>query len=206
MPHKIILTGKATSSLRCEGQIYSFDMRESGSSSAPKGLPVSTDISYTVFANKKQLQKANITDETIKTEQLLVQGEPTLDISVDRCPGEIAVIAFQLQIIDKKQKKDLKAPKEQKEEKKVIQAPKGTSDFLYLEEIVIPDKFLNAYPRKEKLDEKMKYLEENGTIDQPLLVHSETKLLQDGYSRYIAAKEMKEKKVPVRYVEQKVFQ
>jgi hypothetical protein len=203
MPHKIILTGKATSSLRCEGQTYTFDMRESGSPNAPKGLPSSTDISYTIFANKKQLQQANITDETIKTEQLLIQGEPTLDIPIDRCPGEIAVIAFQLQIIEKKQKK---APKEQKEEKKVIQVPKGTTDFLDLEEIIVPEKFLKFSPRKEKIDEKMKYLEENGTIDQPLLVHSETKLLQDGYSRYIAAKEMKEKKVPVRYVEEKVFQ
>jgi hypothetical protein len=115
MAHKITLTGKSVSPLLSKGAYYTFDMEESGSPGPPKGLPSSSTITYTVFINQKQLKKAGVTEENIQTQEIMVKGEPTLDVPVDDCPGEIGVTCFQVSIISEKQK--------QKEPVKVDQEP-----------------------------------------------------------------------------------
>ena len=147
MPHKITLTGTPVSSLCKKGSFYTFDMEESGSSASPKGLPDGSTITYTVFINEKQLKKAGLTEQTIKEQKIMVQGEPTLDVSVDDCPGEIGVICFQVSILPGK-KETIEPVKIKTEEKP--KGPKGTEDFISLKQIVVPEEFLNSRPNPEK--------------------------------------------------------
>ena len=119
MPHKITLTGSATGPLREYDRYVAFDMREKGSPSAPKGLKKSTFISYTVFVAKKAFNKTGLTKKSIMHEKILIQGEPTLDIPIDECPGEIGVICFQITVLpnkNDKEKNDSEAKKEPKQE------------------------------------------------------------------------------------------
>ncbi|MGX4607712.1 plasmid stabilization protein [Priestia sp. JNUCC 25] len=120
MPHKITLTGSATGPLREYDRYVAFDMREKGSPSAPKGLKKSTFISYTVFVAKKAFNKTGLTKKSIMHEKILIQGEPTLDIPIDECPGEIGVICFQITVLpnknDKEKKNESDAKKEPKQE------------------------------------------------------------------------------------------
>ncbi|MED3821951.1 plasmid stabilization protein, partial [Priestia aryabhattai] len=106
MPHKITLTGSATGPLREYDRYVAFDMREKGSPSAPKGLKKSTFISYTVFVAKKAFNKTGLTKKSIMHEKILIQGEPTLDIPIDECPGEVGVICFQITVLPNKNDKE----------------------------------------------------------------------------------------------------
>ncbi|PGT77418.1 plasmid stabilization protein [Priestia megaterium] len=117
MPHKITLTGSATGPLREYDRYVAFDMREKGSPSAPKGLKKSTFISYTVFVAKKAFNKTGLTKKSIMHEKILIQGEPTLDIPIDECPGEVGVICFQITVLPNKNDKE-KNPSDAKKEPK----------------------------------------------------------------------------------------
>lgn len=204
MPHKITLTGKPVSSLRQKGAYYTFDMEEKGSPAAPKGLPKSSTITYTVFINQKQLKKANLTEENIQTQKIMIQGEPTLDVPVDDCPGEIGVVCFQVSIIPEKQKekeldKDrLKPTKEVKVEEQ-SKGPVGTEDFISIEKISVPEAFLNSTPNPEKTQKVVDYVKRTGYLDEPITINRYTKVLTDGYRRYIVAKKVKLDLVPVVY-------
>ena len=205
MPHKITLTGKPVSLLRQKGSYLTFDMEENGSPAAPKGLPKSSTITYTVFVNQKQLKKAGLTEENIQTQKIMVQGEPTLDVPVDDCPGEIGVICFQISIIPEKQKEkeSSKASTESDHEKvKAVEKPKGpegTEDFLSIETIVVPEEFLNSRPNPEKTQQVVDYLKRTGYLDEPITINRNTKTLIDGYRRYIVAKKEKLDLIPVIY-------
>jgi hypothetical protein len=196
MPHKITLTGKSQSTLReYQEGVYSFDMTESGSPAAPKGLPKSNEIQYTVFVSEKQLRKAKIDKEVLSQKKVLIQGEPTLDIPVDQCPGEIAVICFQIQTIEPKSKE------EKKEEKFTLESPpKGTSEFLPIDTIVIPEDFKHRPPHPDKLKDRKQYLIAKKLFKKPILVNPTTKEIVDGYTWYVAAKELNADKVPVTYI------
>ncbi|MCE4092741.1 plasmid stabilization protein [Priestia aryabhattai] len=130
MPHKITLTGSATGPLREYDRYVAFDMREKGSPSAPKGLKKSTFISYTVFVAKKAFNKTGLTKKSIMHEKILIQGEPTLDIPIDECPGEVGVICFQITVLPNKNDKEKNQPEEKKEPKQEAsassEAPKNT--------------------------------------------------------------------------------
>ncbi|WJD83676.1 plasmid stabilization protein [Priestia megaterium] len=115
MPHKITLTGSATGPLREYDRYVAFDMREKGSPSAPKGLKKSTFISYTVFVAKKAFNKTGLTKKSIMHEKVLIQGEPTLDIPIDECPGEVGVICFQITVLPNKNDKEKNQLDEKKE-------------------------------------------------------------------------------------------
>ncbi|AYE53485.1 plasmid stabilization protein (plasmid) [Priestia megaterium NCT-2] len=117
MPHKITLTGSATGPLREYDRYVAFDMREKGSPSAPKGLKKSTFISYTVFVAKKAFNKTGLTKKSIMHEKILIQGEPTLDIPIDECPGEIGVICFQITVLPNKNDQEKNQSEEKKESK-----------------------------------------------------------------------------------------
>jgi len=126
MPHKITLTGSATGPLREYDRYVAFDMREKGSPSAPKGLKKSTFISYTVFVAKKAFNKTGLTKKSIMHEKILIQGEPTLDIPIDECPGEVGVICFQITVLPNKNDKEKNQSEEKKEPKQEASASPET--------------------------------------------------------------------------------
>lgn len=205
MPHKITLTGKPVGSLRQKGSYLAFDMEEKGSPGSPKGLPKCSTITYTVFINQKQLKKAGLTEENIQTQKLLVQGEPTLDVPVDDCPGEIGVICFQISIIPEKQKeKEADKPSQESVKEPVkaeekLKGPEGTEDFVSIETIVVPEEFLNSHPNPQKTQQVIDYIKRKGYLDEPITINRDTKILRDGYRRYIVAKREKLNLVPVIY-------
>ena len=255
MPHKITLTGSATGPLREYDRYVAFDMREKGSPSAPKGLKKSTFISYTVFVAKKAFNKTGLTKKSIMHEKILVQGEPTLDIPIDECPGEIGIICFQITVLPNKNDKEANESKDKKEAKqevskaqqeveatkqeekqdsvsqsvatetKTIQPeakeapvqekkaapqkkqlptqPKGTQDVVSFDEIIVPEAFLKTRPNPVKTEEVIEFVKRTGHLDKPLTIEKETKVLKDGYRRYIVAKTMKMDNVPVVYDYQK---
>ncbi|MDR7246200.1 plasmid stabilization protein [Priestia megaterium] len=262
MPHKITLTGSATGPLREYDRYVAFDMREKGSPSAPKGLKKSTFISYTVFVAKKAFNKTGLTKKSIMHEKILIQGEPTLDIPIDECPGEVGVICFQITVLPNKNDKEKnesdakkepkqeasvsseapqntesekqaeeQAPvsqpvaKEQKKETEMVQPevketpvqetkatpkkksmlnqPKGTQDLLNFEDIIVPEEFLKTRPNPEKTQKVIDFVKCTGRLDEPLTIEKDSKVLKDGYRRYIVAKTVKMDKVPVVYEYQK---
>lgn len=193
------------SSLRQKGSYYTFDMEENGSPAAPKGLPKSSTITYTVFINQKQLKKAGLTEENIQTQKVMVQGEPTLDIPVEECPGEIGVVCFQVSIIPEKQKEKELGKDSQNSVKNEVKAeekpkgPEGTEDFILLQQINVPEAFLNSTPNPEKTQQVIDFVKQEGYLDEPIIINRDTKVLTDGYRRYIVAKKMKVDLVPVAY-------
>ncbi|MCT9853083.1 plasmid stabilization protein [Priestia megaterium] len=262
MPHKITLTGSATGPLREYDRYVAFDMREKGSPSAPKGLKKSTFISYTVFVAKKAFNKTGLTKKSIMHEKILIQGEPTLDIPIDECPGEVGVICFQITVLPNKNDKEKneseakKEPKqeesapsevpkntestkqeeeqvpvsqpvadEQKKEAEIVQPemkekpvqeekatpqkktmpnqPKGTQDVVNFEEIIVPEAFLKTRPNPEKTQKVIDFVKRTGHLDEPLTIEKGSKVLKDGYRRYVVAKTVKMDKVPVVYEYQK---
>ncbi|WP_144647098.1 plasmid stabilization protein [Priestia megaterium] len=251
MPHKMTITGSATGPLREYDRYVAFDMREKGSPAAPKGLKKSTFISYTVFVAKKAFNKTGLTKKSIMHEKILVQGEPTLDIPIDECPGEIGIICFQITVLPNKNDKEANESKDKKEaqqevskaqqeiaatkqeekqepvakqaktvqpevnetpvqEKKAEQPkqqqavqPKGTKDVVSFDDIIVPEAFLKTRPNPVKTEEVIEFVKRTGHLDKPLTIEKETKVLKDGYRRYIVAKTMKMDNVPVVYDDQK---
>ncbi|MDD1515858.1 plasmid stabilization protein [Priestia megaterium] len=261
MPHKITLTGSAIGPLREYDRYVAFDMREKGSPSAPKGLKKSTFISYTVFVAKKAFNKTGLTKKSIMHEKVLIQGEPTLDIPIDECPGEVGVICFQITVLpnkNDKEKNESEAKKEPKQEastspeapektesnkqeeeqtpvskpvakedkkaetvqsevketpvhekktepqkKQMQNQPKGTQDVLSFDDIIVPEEFLKTRPNPEKTQKVIDFVKRTGRLDEPLTIEKDSKVLKDGYRRYVVAKTVKMAKVPVVYEYQK---
>ncbi|ECO1678043.1 hypothetical protein [Peribacillus frigoritolerans] len=199
MPHKMTVTGTPVGPLCQKGSFYTFDMEESGSPSSPKGLPGGSTITYTVFLNQKQLQKSGLTAKNINQQKIMVQGEPTLDISVEDCPGEIGLICFQVSILPEKKEtaKPVKSQAEKPKEKP--KAPKGTEDFLERKVIVVPEAFLNSHPNPDKTQQVVNYVKQTGHLDEPITINRETNMLTDGYRRYIVAQQLELEIVPVAY-------
>ncbi|TCN04626.1 hypothetical protein EV581_11924 [Bacillus sp. BK006] len=251
MPHKMTITGSATGPLREYDRYVAFDMREKGSPAAPKGLKKSTFISYTVFVAKKAFNKTGLTKKSIMHEKILVQGEPTLDIPIDECPGEIGIICFQITVLPNKNDKEANESKDKKEAKqeaskaqqevattkqeekqdpvakeaKTVQPevnetpvqkkkaaqpkkqqpiqPKGTKGVVSFDDIIVPEAFLKTRPNPVKTEEVIEFVKRTGHLDKPLTIEKGTKVLKDGYRRYIVAKTMKMDNVPVVYDDQK---
>jgi len=241
MPHKMTLTGSATGPLREYDRYVAFDMREKGSPSAPKGLKKSTFISYTVFVAKKAFNKTGLTKKSIMHEKILVQGEPTLDIPIDECPGEIGIICFQITVLPNKNDKEANESNDKKEakqevskaqqevaatkqeekqdsvsqpiakeekkdaetvqleEKQLPTQPKGTKDVVSFDDIIVPEAFLKTRPNPVKTEEVIEFVKRTGHLDKPLTIEKDSKVLKDGYRRYIVAKTVKMDKVPVVY-------
>jgi hypothetical protein len=218
--HKISLTGCPTSSIQDYGKYLAFDMEEKGSPNAPKGIPFkSNPITYTVVVSQKQFNKLNITQEEFSQRRFLVQGEPCLDIPFEQCTGEIGVICMQIQEIQDKGKekeqpkqtlkKGSRAKKQEEtnpreesklqQEKKPLLVPKGTREWMSLEEIKVPETFLQFTPGMAKQKVVEESIEKNGTIDKPIIIDPETHELLDSYSRYYVAKQEKLDRVPIQY-------
>ncbi|MFE3982224.1 plasmid stabilization protein [Priestia sp. YIM B13546] len=251
MPHKMTLTGSATGPLREYDRYVAFDMREKGSPAAPKGLKKSTFISYTVFVAKKAFNKTGLTKKSIMHEKILIQGEPTLDIPIDECPGEIGIICFQITVLPNKNDKEANESNDKKEAKREVSKahqevaatkqeekqepvpkeaktvqpevnetpvqekkaapqkkqqpiqPKGTKDVVSFDDIIVPEAFLKTRPNPVKTEEVIEFVKRTGHLDKPLTIEKDSKVLKDGYRRYIVAKTMKMNNVPVVYHYQK---
>ena len=169
MPHKITLTGKPVSSLLQKGTYHTFDMEENGSPGAPKGLPKSSTITYTVFINQKQLKKAGLTEVIIykhkkswcKVNRLwtyllrIVQEKLVSSVSKYRIPEkqkEKDSDKVSLQPVVKEEVKSEEKPK----------GPEGTEDFVLLEQISVPEEFLNSHPNPEKTQQVIEYVKQQG--------------------------------------------
>ncbi|WP_375347283.1 plasmid stabilization protein (plasmid) [Priestia megaterium] len=253
MPHKMTITGSATGPLREYDRYVAFDMREKGSPAAPKGLKKSTFISYTVFVAKKAFNKTGLTKKSIMHEKILIQGEPTLDIPIDECPGEIGIICFQITVLPNKNEKEANDSNNKKEAKqevskaqqevaatkqeekqepvakeaKTVQPevqrntcsrekgcttkeattlfcqPKGTKDVVSFDDIIVPEEFLKTRPNPEKTQKVIDFVKRTGRLDEPLTIEKGSKILKDGYRRYVVAKTVKMNQVPVVYEYQK---
>ncbi|MED4219480.1 plasmid stabilization protein, partial [Priestia megaterium] len=81
--------------------------------------------------------------------------------------------------------------------------PKGTKDVVSFEEIIVPEAFLKTRPNPVKTEEVIEFVKRTGHLDKPLTIEKESKILKDGYRRYIVAKTIKMDKVPVVYDYQK---
>ncbi|MFV1458261.1 plasmid stabilization protein, partial [Bacillus mycoides] len=55
--------------------------------------------------------------------------------------------------------------------------PEGTQDILLCKEIVLGETFKASTPRQEKQDSVIESIKKTGTIDTPILIDKETKLL-----------------------------
>lgn len=121
MPQKITVTGIPTTPLRMvkalmgkehnATKVYSFEMNESGSPTVAKCLLPGSKIQFTVFINEKQLKKAGLDENNFMENKIMVQGEIAMDLSMDLCPGELGVMANQLQIIPPREKATVEATK-----------------------------------------------------------------------------------------------
>lgn len=202
--HKITLTGYAINKVRVVDDVLcAFEMEEKGSDNPPKGLPKSTRISYTVFANKKQLKKMGIELNKKPHQKLLIQGEPTLDVPLDICQGEIGVVCFQIQVLP--EKTDAQGNQNDQEKKEKIksapmQYPKGTQKIIDIDAVVIPNDFQQRLPRAEKIQSIVSYFEKENGFDRPITINEKSSVLEDGYARYLAAKEMGIHKIPIAYI------
>jgi hypothetical protein len=218
MPHKIKITGKPISKLREANGIYSFDMEEGGSPSAPKGLYKSSRILYTVFINKKQFNKLKIDKESFKDKSFFIEGEPTLDVPMDICPGEIGITTFQIQSFEPKVKEPKEKPKEAKPEPKKddVQVtcktkkssekrknnkdhaePSKAEEVVPIEKIKCPEHFTEPNPLK--VNNKMEYYKEHGKFIKPITVNKSTMEIEDGYTVYVAAKKLNKEYIEVIY-------
>lgn len=199
--------------------------------SSPKGLPSSRNaINYTVFCNQKQLRKVGLLEGDIKEHKLLVQGEPVLDLPLEKCSGRIGVTCFNIEKIEKKAKEkleegnpitssieELKIGIEETppvksikvEEKEEIIKEKRTVDKteideilenFLLSEIVIPEQFLKTPPRREKINETIDFYNKNNRFDKPVVVKKKTLTLVDGYKRYVAGKELGLSEILVKFI------
>ncbi|MET1138465.1 plasmid stabilization protein, partial [Bacillus subtilis] len=81
--------------------------------------------------------------------------------------------------------------------------PKGTQDVVNFHEITVPEAFLKPRPNPVKTEEVIEFVKRTGHLDKPLTIEKESKILKDGYRRYIVAKTVKMDKVPVVYDYQK---
>lgn len=103
MPAKITLTGKRVSAITTTKDYHRFDMKETGSPSAPKGLPLAQATLFNVFVGIKAGKKINILN--LPDNQIfLIMGEITMDLPKKISPGQIGVIAFNVQLIEHKEK------------------------------------------------------------------------------------------------------
>jgi hypothetical protein len=77
--------------------------------------------------------------------------------------------------------------------------PAGTEDFISIEQISVPKAFLNSTPNSEKTQKVVDYVKRTGYLDEPITINRDTKVLTDGYRRYIVAKKVKLDLAPVAY-------
>jgi len=71
------------------------------------------------------------------------------------------------------------------------------------DEIIIPEAFLRTRSPPEKMQKVVDFVKRTGHLDEPLTIEKGSKVLKDGYHRYVVAKTVKMENVPVVYNYQK---
>ncbi len=198
MPAKISLTG-VPKDVQVLPDYYRLSMEEGGTLYPPKGLPsASQPITYTVLISRKLGSQLGLPDTS---QRLLIQGELTLDLPLDECPGEIGVIAFQGQVI----------PERKTEPKAVSPAPATPKErhwpdlsrypHVALSQIKVPAAFLSRKPNKAKTEALKAAVQSQGQLDEPIVVRPTIDdsgyVLYDGYRRYLIARQLGWTTVPV---------
>ena len=77
--------------------------------------------------------------------------------------------------------------------------PDGTEEFISLDQIIVTEEFLNSHPSVEKTQQVINYVKRTGCLDEPITINRDTKILTDGYRRYIVAKNVRMNLVPIVY-------
>ena len=213
MSAKITITGVRSGKLRKNDRFYAFEIETGGSANPPKGLPTAaaTLVEYTVFVSLKAGRKAGL-ENAPRDQKWVVQGEPTIDLSVDECPGAIGVIAFQLEAIPARTEKPKPAatvesstPKKVQtpvEPPKPVAPPPAEVHTLPLTEIHVSKKYKRYALNEEKTQPVMEWVKEHGRLDKPIEVRPNNGeyWLMDGYRRYVIAQELGLAEVDVRVV------
>jgi hypothetical protein len=82
---------------------------------------------------------------------------------------------------------------------KVKMKPDGTEEFILLDQIIVTEEFLNSHPSVEKTQQVINHVKRTGCLDEPITINRDTKILTDGYRRYIVAKNVGMNLVPIVY-------
>ncbi|WHY58356.1 hypothetical protein [Peribacillus simplex] len=77
--------------------------------------------------------------------------------------------------------------------------PDETEEFILLNQIVVTEEFLNSNPSVEKTQQVLNHVKRTGCLDEPIMINRDTKILRDGYRRYIAAQKVGMELVPIIY-------
>ncbi|MEF2097283.1 hypothetical protein V3595_21930 [Bacillus sp. CFBP9009] len=77
--------------------------------------------------------------------------------------------------------------------------PDETEEFILLKQIVVTEEFLNSNPSVEKTQQVLNHVKRTGCLDEPIMIDRDTKILRDGYRRYIAAQKVGMELVPIIY-------
>ena len=77
--------------------------------------------------------------------------------------------------------------------------PDETEEFILLNQIVVTEEFLNSNPSVEKTQQVLNHVKRTGCLDEPIMINRNTKILRDGYRRYIAAQKVGMELVPIIY-------
>ncbi len=85
------------------------------------------------------------------------------------------------------------------QKKQLSTQPKGTQDILGFDKIVVPEEFLKTRSNPEKIQKVIEFVKRTGYLDEPLTIDKESKVLKDGYRRYVVAKIIKMDQLPVVY-------
>ncbi|USL45543.1 hypothetical protein [Priestia megaterium] len=85
------------------------------------------------------------------------------------------------------------------QKKQLPTQPKGTQDVAGFDKIVVPEEFLKTRSNPEKMQKVIEFVKRTGYLDEPLTIDKESKVLKDGYRRYVVAKIIKMDQVPVVY-------
>jgi hypothetical protein len=164
-----------------------LDITTGGTGTAPKGLPMpSQHIDFTVLINKAQYDELNRQLNKIRVKlvgsEVLIQGEITLDLSFDVIQGDMGIVAFEVESLEVKKKREAAIHAE------TVQAHK----LMKIDSIQISQEYKKLLPSEQKILKAMQYYEDHGSFDEEiLLVEAEDGLvLRDGYTRYLAAKRL----------------
>lgn len=187
MPHRIVLTGMPVTPLRKKANnLFTFDMREEGSKKpAPKGLWQTGPIYYTVVCNLRQINRSGLDRDKFEETRLLIEGEPTFDLPQKYLTGQIGVVCRVMQLLELDDERN--SDRESNHQEAPVQ---NETILLPIEQIVIPEDFLQFTPRREKIQQKIDYFLQNQRQERPIPVQKDNTLV-DGYTIYLAAKELK---------------
>lgn len=189
MPAKVIITGYPVGKLMGLGKnIYCFFMKEGGTNMpSPKGFEPTEAITYAVYLNLRMVNRTNLKQRNLSKTLVQIEGDVTLSFP-HLGKGKIGVICRKLIIVS-----DLKQQKQQSMPLAKVK----------LDQIEIPELFLQSTPNSEKIQSRIQTWKQNGKFDEPIIL-KEGNILVDGYTKYLAAIALGLEEVEVSYEAEKI--